>query len=122
MIGLVLFVATDDEVERARRLLGDAIGRDRVGQRVDKYFGSKLPPVCARLGCYITDDGKRFYCVNPGCQKHKKRATKHSKVRRKGEGPTYFRCPHCGSRDVEITALGREYRCRECRHEWPVKG
>lgn len=92
----------------------------RVGQTVDKYFGTKLPPVCERLGCYLTDDGKRFYCVNPGCQKHKKRATKHTRVPRKGSGPGFFKCPSCGARDVDVVALGRQYRCRDCRHEWPV--
>ena len=118
-----LLVATDD-VEEARRKLGEAIDqaareRGKVGQNVDKYFGTKLPPVCERLGCYLTDDGKRFYCVNPGCQKHRKRATKHSKVRHKSEGPVYFRCPACGSRRVE-NRLGRMNVCKDCGHEWPV--
>ncbi|MGB1585844.1 MAG: hypothetical protein ACPHID_02205 [Thermoplasmatota archaeon] len=94
--------------------------RDRVGQTVDKYFGTRLPPVCERLGCYLTDDGKRFYCVNPACQKHRKRATKHSRVPRKGTGPSFFRCPVCGARDVDVVALGRQYQCRDCNHEWPV--
>ncbi len=111
-----------EDVERARKILDEAAkeARTQVGQRVDKYFGTKLPPVCSRLGCYLTDDGQRFYCVNPGCQKHRKRATKHSKVAKKGQGPSYFRCPSCGSRDVNIIALGRQYHCRNCGHEWPV--
>lgn len=94
-------------------------GQPPVGAKVDKYFGTKLPPVCERLGCYLTDDGRRFYCVNPTCQKHKKRDTKHSRVRKKGDGETYFRCPSCGSRKVDII-LDREYRC-ECGYEWPVR-
>ena len=119
-----LFAAADEDVERARRLLDEAVRaetpRTKVGARVDKYFGTRLPPVCARLGCYITDDGKRFYCVNPSCQKHRKRATKHTKVRRKGEGPTYFKCPRCGHKDVELVALNTKYHCRTCDREWPV--
>lgn len=107
-----------DDVREARRKLAQATGGlGKVGQTVDKYFGTKLPPVCARLGCYLTDDGKRFYCVNPGCQKHRKRATKHSRVKR---GPRYFACPSCGSSDVELRTFGRQYHCRACSHEWPV--
>ncbi|MEA3165446.1 MAG: hypothetical protein QOJ26_303, partial [Thermoplasmata archaeon] len=71
----------EDRLSRARKLLQDAISRTRNmppgsapkgfgGVKVDKYFGTKLPPVCASLGCYVTDDGKRFYCINPACQKH----------------------------------------------------
>ena len=77
---------SDERLARARQLLQDAISRTPTGPpgspakgfggvRVDKYFGTKLPPVCARLGCYVTDDGKRYYCINPACQKHKIRET-----------------------------------------------
>ncbi len=97
-----------------------APARGKVGQTVDKYFGTKLPPVCARLGCYLTDDGKRFYCVNPGCQKHKKRATKHSRVKKAREVPgVYFRCPKCQSRSLEILHEANEYACLDCKHHWP---
>lgn len=124
MMPLVLLAAPED-IEKARKLLGEVMERvaprTRVGQQVDKYFGTKLPPVCERLGCYLTDDGRRFFCVNPSCQKHKKRATKHTKIRRKGVGPVYFQCPHCGERDVDVVGLGRQYRCRSCAHEWPVQ-
>ncbi|MGB0652840.1 MAG: TFIIB-type zinc ribbon-containing protein [Thermoplasmatota archaeon] len=97
-----------------------AAGRS-ARMQVDKYFGSKLPPVCARLGCYITDDGKRFYCVNSTCQKHKKRATKHN---RRGKRPVrgaqdvFFRCPRCGRRDVDVHPASGDYVCRRCRYVW----
>jgi hypothetical protein len=123
-------------LERARRLLADAIARSRPasgpavpvptlrpspvpGMKVDKYFGTDLPPVCAELGCYVSDDGKRFYCVNPRCQKHKKRATKHT---RKGNPLkpriVYFRCPRCESRNIEMHVLANRYACRACKHSW----
>ena len=134
-----------DQVERARKLLQDAIARSRhasgpsmplapptpgdaaaaargsavPGMKVDKYFGTELPPVCAELGCYVSDDGKRFYCVNPRCQKHKKRATKHT---RRGNPMkpriVYFRCPRCESRNIEMHVLSNRYACRACKHSW----
>lgn len=119
-------------LDRARRLLADAIARSAAasgpstpiapsvpGMKVDKYFGTELPPVCAELGCYVSDDGKRFYCVNPRCQKHKKRATKHT---RRGNPMkpriVYFRCPRCESRNIEMHVLANRYACRACKHTW----
>ncbi|HUR60779.1 MAG TPA: hypothetical protein VM286_00225 [Candidatus Thermoplasmatota archaeon] len=125
-----------DHVVRARKLLQDAIARSRPdagpsvplpmarpspvpGMKVDKYFGTDLPPVCAELGCYVSDDGKRFYCVNPRCQKHKKRATKHTR-RGNPRKPVivYFRCPRCESRNIEMHVLANRYACRACKHTW----
>lgn len=122
-----------EQLERARRRLREAMetreeptpaetarGRTNVGQKVDKYFGTRLPPVCERLGCYLTDDGKRYYCVNPGCQKHKKRATKHSRVKRvRKKEEVFFRCPKCLGRNVEVMMLVGEYACNDCDHRWP---
>lgn len=132
--------APDDEPEedkpdaatrRARRLLDDALRRNapaeppagapKIGQQVDKYFGTKLPPVCEKLGCYLTDDGKRYYCVNSACQKHKKRATKHTRPgrgKRAGTPFVYFRCPRCGNRDVDMHLITNEYSCRACQYIW----
>jgi hypothetical protein len=131
-----------EQVERARKLLQAAIARSQPpdapagapglphpapavhpasvpGMKVDKYFGTDLPPVCAELGCYVSDDGKRFYCVNPRCQKHKKRATKHT---RRGNPLkpriVYFRCPRCESRNIEMHVLSNKYACRACKHSW----
>lgn len=128
---LLLLAAADDvdaQVREARRKLNEAIKTERperarkapsVGQKVDKYFGAKLPPVCERLGCYLTDDGKRFYCVNSSCQKHKKRATKHTKVRRRSqERPSYFHCPKCESHHVDLQMYTDQYECRRCGHLW----
>jgi hypothetical protein len=125
-------VATKDvdaQVQEAQRKLREAIAQGQperpkttknVGQKVDKYFGDKLPPVCEKLGCYLTDDGKRFYCVNATCQKHKKRSTKHSKVPKKGKGAAiYFRCPKCQSTHVDLKMFSEKYHCRRCEHEWP---
>lgn len=128
--------APDDAVARARRLLQEAIARSRPetgpaapvplarppavpGMKVDKYFGTDLPPVCAELGCYVSDDGKRFYCVNPRCQKHKKRATKHTR-RGNPRKPVivYFRCPRCESRNIEMHVMANKYVCRACKHSW----
>ena len=122
--------ADDERLSRARKLLQDAITRTRNapagspakgfgGVRVDKYFGTKLPPVCASLGCYVTDDGKRFYCINPACQKHLQRETKHSrKGNPKKQSFVYFRCPRCDSRSVEMRVLLNRYVCRTCRYNW----
>lgn len=115
---------------KARQLLQDAIARSRAqpagaapkgfgGVKVDKYFGTKLPPVCASLGCYVTDDGKRFYCINPACQKHLQRETKHTrKGNPKKQAFVYFRCPRCDSRSVEMRVLLNRYVCRTCRYNW----
>lgn len=121
---------SEERLARARKLLQDAITRTRNappgsapkgfgGVRVDKYFGTKLPPVCASLGCYVTDDGKRFYCINPACQKHLQRETKHSrKGNPKKASFVYFRCPRCDSRSVEMRVLLNRYVCRTCRYNW----
>jgi predicted RNA-binding Zn-ribbon protein involved in translation (DUF1610 family) len=120
----------EERLSRARKLLQDAISRTRNmppgsapkgfgGVKVDKYFGTKLPPVCASLGCYVTDDGKRFYCINPACQKHLQRETKHSrKGNPKKASFVYFRCPRCDSRSVEMRVLLNRYVCRTCRYNW----
>lgn len=130
ILGALTMVASDDvddQVAKAQRKLREAIDKGRperpktapkVGQKVDKYFGAKLPPVCERLGCYLTDDGKRFYCVNPSCQKHRKRATKHTKVPKKRDRPMYFRCPKCQSQHVDLLMFTDQYACRRCGHEW----
>lgn len=95
------------------------VERGFTGQKVDKYFGTQLPPVCARLGCYVTDDGQRYYCVNPACQKHKKRDTKHSKRGRPKKGQfAYFRCPRCNSRSLDMHLLRNEYECQTCKYVW----
>ncbi len=115
-----------ERLAKARDLLQEAIRKGQAGTakgfggvRVDKYFGAKLPPVCAALGCYVTDDGKRFYCINSACQKHKLRETKHT---RKGNPRkasfVYFRCPKCDSRSVEMKVLFNKYVCRTCKYNW----
>jgi len=122
---------SDARLAKARQLLQDAIARSRgeaasgaplrgfTGVKVDKYFGTKLPPVCASLGCYVTDDGKRFYCINPACQKHLQRETKHTRRGNpKKQTFVYFRCPRCDSRSVEMRVLLNRYVCRTCRYNW----
>lgn len=117
----------EDAAARARRLLEDAIqkGRDEgtphraPGVRVDKYFGTDLPPVCASLGCYLTDDGRRFYCINQACQKHKQRLTKHNRRGNPEKDPlVYFRCPRCDARRIDMHVLSNQYVCRSCRYVW----
>jgi ribosomal protein S27AE len=118
-------------LERARRLLEAAMRKPAPAAvaavsmapgatpKVDKYFGEKLPPVCARLGCYVSDDGKRYYCINPACQKHLKRETKHT--RRGNPMKTsllYFRCPRCQSRNIEMHVLSNRYICGACLYNW----
>lgn len=122
-----------DRLDKARKLLQEAIRRSQAqgpapapgglrpfpGMKVDKYFGTKLPPVCASLGCYVTDDGKRFYCVNPACQKHKKRETKHTRRGNPAKAHfVYFRCPRCESRSLEMHVLSNRYVCRACKYSW----
>lgn len=114
-----------DALARARRLLEEAIARGRPeggkspGVRVDKYFGTELPPVCASLGCYLTDDGKRFYCINAACQKHKRRLTKHNRKGNPLKDPlVYFRCPRCDARRIDMHVLSNQYVCRSCRYVW----
>ncbi len=128
LFGLAAVDDVDKQLEEAQRKLREAIKSahpepakktSKVGQTVDKYFGDKLPPVCERLGCYLTDDGKRFYCVNASCQKHRKRATKHTKVRKKSAAhPIYFRCPKCDSSHVDLLMFTDQYVCRRCDHKW----
>lgn len=119
--------SVEDRAIRARRLLEEAIAKGRpeaprkeTGVKVDKYFGTDLPPVCASLGCYLTDDGKRFYCINHACQKHKKRATKHSRRGNPLKPPTlvYFRCPRCDARRIDMHLMSNQYVCRSCRYIW----
>lgn len=116
-----------ERLAKARRLLQDAIEKGRGGGavagfqgiRVDKYFGSKLPPVCAQLGCYVTDDGKRFYCINPACQKHTIRETKHTRRGRPEKSRfVYFHCPRCDGREVEMHIMLNRYVCRRCKYNW----
>ena len=122
-----------ERLDKARNLLQEAIRRSQAtgpapvpgglrpfpGMKVDKYFGSKLPPVCASLGCYVTDDGKRFYCVNPACQKHKKRETKHTRRGNPAKAHfVYFRCPRCESRSLEMHVMSNRYVCRACKYSW----
>ncbi len=116
-------------LDRARRLLDAAMRKPVVRPaapmapgstpKVDKYFGEKLPPVCSRLGCYLTDDGKRYYCINHACQKHLKRETKHSRRGNPLKTPLlYFRCPRCNSRNIDMHPLSNRYACRACLHSW----
>ena len=82
---------------------------------VDKYFGSKLPPVCRQLGCYVTDDGKFFYCINPHCHKDKKRETKYN---RRKKSVVYFFCPKCKSREIQLHLKANSYECLDCAYNW----
>jgi hypothetical protein len=83
--------------------------------QVDKYFGSKLPPVCRQLGCYVTDDGKFFYCINPHCHKDKKRETKYN---RRKKSVVYFFCPKCKSREIQLHLKVNSYECLDCAYSW----
>jgi hypothetical protein len=83
--------------------------------QVDKYFGSKLPPVCRSLGCYVTDDGKFFYCINPSCHKDKKRETKYN---RRKKSVVYFFCPKCKSREIQLHLKANNYECLDCAYTW----
>jgi len=83
--------------------------------QVDKYFGSKLPPVCRQLGCYVTDDGKFFYCINPHCHKDKKRETKYN---RRKKSVVYFFCPKCKSREIQLHLKINNYECLDCAYTW----
>ena len=116
-------------LEKARKLLQEAIRRSQAqgppptpgglrpfpGMKVDKYFGTKLPPVCASLGCYVTDDGKFFYCINPHCHKDRKRETKYN---RKRKSLVYFFCPKCKSREIQLHLRKNHYECLECAYTW----
>lgn len=82
---------------------------------VDKYFGSKLPPVCRQLGCYVTDDGKFYYCINPHCHKDRKRETKYNRRR---TSLVYFFCPKCKSREIQLHLKKNQYECLECAYSW----
>ncbi|HLF17133.1 MAG TPA: hypothetical protein VI796_06870, partial [Candidatus Thermoplasmatota archaeon] len=58
-------------------------------------------------------------CINPACQKHKVRETKHTRRGRPGKGHfVYFKCPRCDSREVEMHLLGNRYVCRTCKYNW----
>ncbi len=82
---------------------------------VNKYFGSKLPPVCRQLGCYVTDDGKYFYCINPHCHKDKKRETKYN---RRNKSVVDFFCPKCKSREIQLHLKMNNYECLDCAYTW----
>ncbi len=89
---------------------------DQLGRpKVDKYFGSKLPPVCRQLGCYVTDDGKYYYCINPHCHKDRKRETKYNRRRK---SLVYFFCPKCKSREIQLHLKKNQYECLECAYSW----
>lgn len=89
---------------------------DKLGRpKVDKYFGSKLPPVCRQLGCYVTDDAKYFYCINPHCHKDRKRETKYNRRRK---AIVYFFCPKCKSREIQLHLRKNHYECLECAYTW----
>jgi hypothetical protein len=83
--------------------------------QVDKYFGSKLPPACRQLGCFVTDNGRFFYCINPNCHKDKKRETKYN---RRKKSIFYFACPKCKSRDIQLHLRRNEYQCLGCAFAW----
>ena len=82
---------------------------------VDKYFGARLPPVCRKLGCYVTDNGKFFYCINPACHKDRKRDTKYN---RRKKSLFYFSCPKCQSRDIQLHLRKGQYECLQCAFAW----
>ncbi len=82
---------------------------------VDKYFGTKIPPVCRKLGCYVTDNGKFFYCVNPNCHKDRKRETKYN---RRKKSFIYFFCPKCRSREIQLHLRKNQYECMDCAYAW----
>ncbi|MBI2077190.1 MAG: hypothetical protein HYT80_02290 [Euryarchaeota archaeon] len=89
---------------------------DQAGRpKVDKYFGSRLPPVCKQLGCYVTDDGKFYYCINPHCHKDRKRETKYNRRRK---SLVYFFCPKCKSREIQLHLRKNHYECLECAYTW----
>lgn len=88
---------------------------DPYRPEVDKYFGTKLPPVCRKLGCYVTDNGKFFYCVNPNCHKDRKRETKYNRRRKSF---IYFFCPKCRSREIQLHLRKNQYECMDCAYNW----
>ncbi|HLE47453.1 MAG TPA: hypothetical protein VI818_04075 [Candidatus Thermoplasmatota archaeon] len=89
---------------------------DKAGRpKVDKYFGSRLPPVCKQLGCYVTDDAKFYYCINPHCHKDRKRETKYNRRRK---SLVYFFCPKCKSREIQLHLRKSHYECLECAYSW----
>lgn len=127
-------------------LPGDARPANPFGPVKLKYFGRELPPRCELHKCYLTDDGRHFYCTNMGCDKHKYRRSKHTKYSRhahldttKGHGTApprvrvakdtpvpeigvwplvHFRCPGCRSRDIDMRILDNKYVCGACAMEW----
>jgi hypothetical protein len=116
-----LQVATPQNMARGTPTFGSgkpvpAANLDSMGRpKVDKYFGSRLPPVCSQLGCYVTDDGKFFYCINPHCHKDRKRETKYN---RKRKSLVYFFCPKCKSREIQLHLRKNHYECLECAYTW----
>lgn len=88
---------------------------DPYQPKVDKYFGAKIPPVCRKLGCYVTDNGKFFYCVNPNCHKDRKRETKYNRRRKSF---IYFFCPKCRSREIQLHLRKNQYECMDCAYNW----
>jgi DNA-directed RNA polymerase subunit M/transcription elongation factor TFIIS len=105
-----------------------------VERRV-KYFGSELPPKCALRNCWLSDDGKHYYCTDFTCNRHKYRRTKHDRYSRyahrnpegravepapkEGLGPLlYFKCPQCASGDIQMRLLQNRYECAQCGHLW----
>lgn len=101
-----------------------------------KYFGAELPPKCELRGCFLTDDGSHYYCTDFTCNRHKYRRTKHNRysryshldpARERGEnvearngvGPLiYFKCPSCGSADIQMRILQNMYECGQCEYAW----
>lgn len=106
--------STEQLLEEARTRA--AAAETKAGKpKVDKYFGSKLPPVCRQLGCYVTDDGKFFYCINPHCHKDKRRETKYN---RRKKSVVYFFCPKCKSREIQLHLKANAYECLDCAYSW----
>ncbi|MGQ0536712.1 MAG: hypothetical protein ACT4PT_11655 [Methanobacteriota archaeon] len=114
-------------------------GGTQVGQKV-KYFGRILPPKCELRGCFLTDDGKHFYCTDFSCNRHLYRRSKHTRYSRHehldperaqkqaderevfdepGSWPlVYFHCPACSSKDIQMRFLANKYECLSCTYQW----
>lgn len=118
------------------------------GQGKVKFFGRELPPKCALRDCWLTDDGQHFYCTDFTCNRHKYRRTKHDRYSRyqhldpakphgappepaplplpkapveeeRGVWPLlHFRCPRCGSADIQMRILQNRYECSGCQFLW----
>lgn len=100
-----------------------------------KYFGRTLPPKCAVRDCWLSDDGVHYYCTDFTCNRHLYRRSKHDRysrfahrdpgpreapqVERRGLWPLlYFRCPRCGSTDIQMRIVRNRYECAGCQHAW----